>query len=368
MRYIHIPLLLCLLTFSSISFGQTKAPKYSNDFLKIGVGARAMAMGNAQVAIAEDVTAGYWNPAGLASPNSRMYPEVALLHAAYFANLANYNYLAFTMPIDSAGKKRFGASLIRLGIDDIPNTLDLVDETGYINLDRVTSFSASDFAAIFSYAWEPNFLDGLSLGANVKVIYRGVGRFANAWGIGLDIAARYQIKRLKLGLVLYDATNTFNAWTFNTTTFEEAFANTGNVVPQNSVEYTRPSARLGLGYDFDFANRKLNLTLAFDNVFYFDGQRNTVISTKAMSIDPNFGLELAYRNKNGHKIAFLRGGIYNIQDSFDSDGQATVGAFPTAGVGFAIKNFQLDYALSNIGNLSENLHSHIVSAKFYIGN
>lgn len=367
-RYILV-LFACLFTLSS-SFAQnstnSEARKYSNEFLRIGIGARAFGMGNAQVAIAEDVTAGYWNPAGLAAPGAGFQPELSLMHASYFANIANYDYVGFSMPIDSGGVRRFGVSLIRIGIDDIPNTLKLVESDGTINYDRIQAFSASDFAALFSYAWQPASIRGLSLGANVKLVYRGVGRFANAWGFGIDVAARYQVRHLRLGLVVTDATNTYNAWTFNTETFEDDFINTGNTVPLNSIEITRPSVRFGVGYDFDLT-RRFNVLVSVDNDVYFDGNRSgALISGGGVSLDPRMGVEIAYRNSQRQSVAFLRGGFYNLQNIKDEDGVEATGLFPTAGLGFVIKTFQIDYALANIGNLSENLHSHIVSLKFSI--
>ena len=47
------------------SFSQTTAPKYSNEFLSIGVGAKNFGMGNSVISNVDDVTAGYYNPAGL---------------------------------------------------------------------------------------------------------------------------------------------------------------------------------------------------------------------------------------------------------------------------------------------------------------
>jgi hypothetical protein len=79
------------------------------------------------------------------------------------------------------------------------------------------------------------------------------------------------------------------------------------------------------------------------------------------------GVELFYKNKNtGNPLAFLRGGIYNLQNTVDEDGKEVTGYFPTAGVGFVIKNFQIDYALANIGNFSQNLYSNVISLRFVI--
>ncbi len=344
----------------------TRTPKYSNEFLRIGVGARAFGMGNAQVAAAQDVTAGYWNPAALAAPGALPYPEVSLMHASYFAGIADYNYIGFSMPLDSSLDRHFGVSIIRMGVDDIPNTLRLVDPDGSFNYSRVTSFSETQLAALISYAWQPVRVEGLNLGFNTKIIYRGVGRFANAWGFGIDLAARYEKGPLAVAAVLTDATHTYNAWTFNTETFAEEFIATGNIVPTSSVELTRPALRLGFAYDFRLA-RKAKVLLALDSDVFFDGRRpGSLLFMGNASVDPRVGAEFAFLNPQYRKVAFLRGGVYNIQNVIDQDGNPARGFFPTVGAGVVVRNFTLDYALANIGNLSENLHTHIVSLKFHI--
>ena len=68
---------------------QTEIAKYGGEFMATGYGGRALAMGGASVAGAGDVTAAYWNPAGL----MRMtYPEIGLMHEARFGGLLSYNY------------------------------------------------------------------------------------------------------------------------------------------------------------------------------------------------------------------------------------------------------------------------------------
>ncbi|PIW98226.1 MAG: hypothetical protein COZ80_11695, partial [Ignavibacteria bacterium CG_4_8_14_3_um_filter_37_9] len=84
-----IPLILTSLQ------SQTVIGKYAGEFLSIGVGGRPLGMGGAYVAIANDVTAGYYNPAGLAKLN---YPQIALMHDERYGNLVNYNYAAVAIP------------------------------------------------------------------------------------------------------------------------------------------------------------------------------------------------------------------------------------------------------------------------------
>src|SRR5579863_953862 len=87
------------------------APKYSNDFLDIGVGARSLAMGNSVIASVNDVTSGYWNPAGLMGVTGDI--EIALMHDEYFAGIAQDDYLAASYKFDR--NSIFGLTLIRFG-------------------------------------------------------------------------------------------------------------------------------------------------------------------------------------------------------------------------------------------------------------
>ena len=87
-------LLICCLT--TVSYSQT-VRKYSNEFMNIGVDAAALGMSNAVVSHTQDVNSGYWNPAGLMHIKDKQF---AFMHANYFANIAQYDYAGFAMPID----------------------------------------------------------------------------------------------------------------------------------------------------------------------------------------------------------------------------------------------------------------------------
>ena len=140
-------LLLSLLFSQAYSQGQIRV--YTNDFLNIGVGARGLGMGNAQVASVEDVYAGFYNPAGLANINNTA--QVGLMHSEYFAGIALYDYASFAVPL--ADKKRvFGFSFLRFGVDNIPNTLFLYGPDGSINYNNISSFSTADYAFMLHYA------------------------------------------------------------------------------------------------------------------------------------------------------------------------------------------------------------------------
>ena len=82
-------ILLFLLTATPLVYSQTVAGKYAGEFLAIGVGGRPLGMGGAFTAVANDVTAAYYNPAGLAALD---YPQLSLMHDQRYGNLVNYNY------------------------------------------------------------------------------------------------------------------------------------------------------------------------------------------------------------------------------------------------------------------------------------
>ncbi|MEM9022233.1 MAG: PorV/PorQ family protein, partial [Bacteroidota bacterium] len=347
--------LACLLLFSSRATAQVR--KFSNEFLAIGVGARALAMSNAQVASVNDVTAGYWNPAGLLRVEADV--QLAAMHAEYFAGIAKYDYGAFATKIDSSSA--LGISIIRFGVDDIPNTTELIDAQGNIDYNRITSFSASDWGFMFSYAKRPN-IPGLGIGGSAKVVHRRVGDMATAWGFGLDLGAQYERNGWMFGAMARDITSTFNAWTFDLNeTTKEVFEATDNELPENSLEITLPKLILAAGRKFIIRERvSIHAEMSAD--FTFDGQRNVLISNDAVSVDPNFGLEVGYLN-----FVFLRGGLGNIQRVKSEIGNFNTTTFqPNIGIGIKIRNFYIDYALTDIGDQSVALFSNIFSLKLDI--
>ena len=205
---------MCLLILPCCGFAQFR--KYSNEFLNIGAGARGLGMGASVSASVNDGTAGYWNPAGLTGVKDN--PSINLMHASYFDNIGKYDYGSVAIPI-SDNKRTLGFSILRFAVDDIPNTLFLVEPDGSINYGNITTFSSADYAFLFSFAQKIKDDDDLkmSFGANAKIIYRKVGHFATAWGFGFDAGFKMQKNNWTLGIVAKDITTTFNAWSFNFT-------------------------------------------------------------------------------------------------------------------------------------------------------
>jgi hypothetical protein len=339
--------------FSADTVFAQSTPKYSNEFLSIGVGARAFGMSNSVVASTNDVTSGYWNPAGLTAQDDKL--QVAFMHSAYLAGISNYDYLGLSTKVKENGALSF--SMVRFGIDGIPNTLDLI-RNGQINYDRVTSFSAVDYGFFVSYA-QKALKDGLSFGGSAKIINRRAGEFTTAWGFGVDAGVKYETDNdWTFAAIGRDITTTFNAWNFNFTDAEkDVFTQTGNEIPVNSLELTLPKFILGAAKKVEF-NDDFSLLTELNTDINTDGRRNTLIQTNAISIDPHLGIEASYKD-----IIYLRGGVGNIQQEKDLNYQQQWTFQPNIGVGLQLKNLTLDYALSDIGDQSAALYSHVFSIR-----
>ncbi len=342
-----------LLVFLFLTSVNCQVPKYSNEFLSVGVGARALSMAGSVVASAGDVTSGYWNPAGLTGQDHTS--QICLMHNEYFAGMAKYDYGAFSLRLDE--KSVAGISFIRFGVDDILNTLDLIDADGNIRYDRITKFSVADYGLIFSYGRSPG-IEGLFFGGNMKLIYRKTGDFANAWGFGFDIGAKYDMDKWHFGGIIRDVTSTFNVWSYNTSGMSEVFSATGNELPENSMEITMPRLIIGGAREFNLSE-KFAMLAELNVDFTFDGKRHVLIGTNFMSIDPHLGVEFNYR-----KIIYLRLGAGNIQLIPDFDKDKSFDFQPALGLGVRLKNFVIDYALTDLGDQAISLYSNVFSLSY----
>lgn len=333
-------------------FGQTTR-KYSNEFMNIGVDAAALGMSSAVTSHTADVNSGYWNPAGLVNLEDN---QLSLMHSSYFANIANYDYVAFAKPIDD--RSTMGISLIRFAVDDILDTTQLIDDQGNINYDRISLFSTADYGLTFSYARKLP-VEGLNYGVNAKVIRRIIGDFASSWGFGLDVGIQFESENnWKFGVMARDITTTFNAWNIN----EDAFAKIQNAVEgQNqelpeTTEITIPKLQIGISkmmtfsYDYSFL-AALNVNIRFE-------ENNDIFSSSFASINPALGFEFGYID-----MIYLRTGVGNFQNELQIDNTDQLSFQPSFGVGFKYNGIQIDYAFTDIGDQSVALYSNVFSLK-----
>jgi hypothetical protein len=323
---------------------------YSNEFLNIGVDAAALGMSKAVVARTNNVNAIYWNPAGLVGIEDY---QGSLMHASYFAGIANYNHAAFAMPIDK--NSAFGISIIRFGVDDILNTTELIDSQGNIDFNRISLFSAADYAFNIAYARNLLFKD-VKFGVNAKVVRRIIGDFASSWGFGFDLGLQFERNNWKFGLMARDITTTFNSWAINENEFNkisDAIPGQNQELPE-TTEITKPKIQVGVAKEFRIG-RLFNLQTEIDLNIRFE-QSNDIFSSEVGSIDPAVGFQLDY-----DQLVYLRLGVGNFQYITQFDEGKSLSLQPNFGVGFNYRGIQVDYALTNIGSVGNALFSNIFS-------
>jgi len=319
--------LLAMLS-TGVLAGGTKIGKYAGEFIAIGVGGRALGMGGAFVALANDVTAGYWNPAGL---SLIQYPQLTLMHDERFGSLINYDYGAIAFPVGV--RSSLGFSLIRLGIDGIPDTRNaLIDYNGNgvfdnadrLDYDKISYFNSADWAFYFSYAKRST--DKFVYGANVKLIRRELGE-NSATGIGFDVGARLKVaERLALGMNLQDITTTLIAWDTGT------------------KELISPTAKLGGAYFIDLFGGQiapaLDLDVRFENRRYA-----STLNVGPVSADLHAGIEYDFRN-----LVAIRAGYNDVK-------QLTLGA------GVHLPKLDVDYSFVKFDAQGELGNTHRISLK-----
>lgn len=333
-------LLFCFLSATAFS-GGTKFGKYAGEFMSIGVGGRALGLGSAYTALANDVTAGYWNPAGLARIN---YPELSLMHDERYGNLVNYDYGGFALPygansVDAeTGEKVFNAatfaiSVIRLGVDGIPDTRKaladsnsngIMDGDERLDYNAITFFNASDYAIYFSYAKQHS--ENFFYGANVKLIRRNLGTI-HGNGIGFDVAALYlPTENISIGANLQDATTTLVAWSTGTN------------------ELISPTLKIGAAYFFELFSGRFAPVLGAD-VRFENRQFASVAHLGPISFDPQAGLEFDYKN-----IVAVRAGYNDI-------GNLTLGA------GLHLRKLDIDYSFAKFDAADQLGNTHRISLR-----
>ena len=324
-------IVIALLAPCWIAGAETGVAKYAGEFISLGVGARALAMGGAAVALANDVTAGYWNPAAL----SRItYPQFILMHDEQFGSLVNHDYGAVAIPFGLNAS--LGLSVIRVGVDDIPDTRNAgVDQNGNLTYDpslfsrvdpnRVTYFNAADWAVYFTYSRK--YSEELSFGANVKLIRRELGDHS-ANGIGFDVGVRYALfDDLVLGANLQDITTTLLAW------------DTGR------NELIAPTMKVGSAYFIDLFGGRL--APAVDVDVRFENRRSaSAAHLGGMSFDLHGGMEFQFKD-----LIALRVGYSDVK-------QLTMGA----GVHFPKLN--IDYSFAKFDGVNQLDNTHRISVMF----
>ena len=278
--------------------------KYAGEFLSTGVSARALGMGGAHVALAEDGTAAYWNPAGLSRLSRR---QVSVMHSERFAGVVSYNYLGYAQPYRQT--EGVALSVIALGVGDIPIT-----ELEYPGLpigpdNRVLEKeSSSDLELALFVSYGKQTQKGIDLGANAKLIHKGVAGYG-AWGLGFDLAARTTLPgNIKAGAMLQDVTTTILVW------------DTGQ------KESIVPTLKLGLARVFEIGKLRADITPVADIDIRFTNRRTADEGYwGSLSFNSHLGMEFCLENTLDLRIGLDSGEL-------------------TAGAGLSLYGVEADYA------------------------
>jgi len=333
-----------------LSHAQSAQATYGNDFLSTGSGARALGMGSAQAALANDVTSAFWNVAGLADVQT---PQIMYMHSERFSGIVGYDYGAAALPLKSQNGV-ISISFFRQGVDNIANTLNAWDrerdQPRENAQDYITRFSAADMALFFSYATQRT--EQLSYGASAKIIHHKLGPFAQAWGYSLDVGVKYKTDFANFGVTVHDITTMQKMWDVDQSAFgnyETQFDSSG----QN--EYVLPSVKMGASKLFPIGEDFLVSTAA-DVDLLFENRQSYYINIGRMSIEPHVGGEVSYRD-----VIALRAGVTD----FITDPVSGFTVSPTLGMGLTLSSFILDYGFASFAGASSDLgFTHRISLRF----
>jgi outer membrane protein OmpA-like peptidoglycan-associated protein len=282
----------------------------SGNFLKIAVGARPAAMGEAFLGLADDANGLQWNPAGLSQLS---LPEVTLTHLSYFADI-NYEYVGFAMPFRGQG---LGLGLTWLNVAPFNSTLD----------PNAVSGSASDYS--FSGAYATSLSKQLHLGVVFRSFLSNLAS-NSAFGGSLDAGAIFKPLGRSLSLA---------------------------VVAQN----------LGVQSGFESKSDPLPLALKFGAAWrLFNNQDQNWLN---LVFDANKSLENKFKFNLGGEVWFfdsvaIRAGYKLAEGGSDFESDASALANFTAGAGFRFDAAQLDYAFVPLGELG---YTHRITASWKFG-
>jgi hypothetical protein len=331
----------CVLALTSIGIASdANATKYAGEFLAVGVSARAMGMGGAFVAVADDASAAYWNPAGLAFIETRgLLPE----HSENFGGVVSYDDIAYVHP-QTGGEhpSAFAILGVRLAVQDIPDTRNLAycdsawcggNENGqydpgervWFDPSRIHWRTDSEMALFLSYGRQLR--PGLAVGGSLKPIRKSFAEYS-CFGFGADVALlMHSEKGVSVGLSLQDFFGTILSWDTGTR------------------ETITPNAHLGLAYRRYFDSVETHLLLAGQADIRFEGREfATQFNAGAASADFRAGLECTWRSLLALRLGTAEGNF-------------------TAGAGMGIHGYWIDYAFLGHEYL-DNSHRVSVRAHF----
>lgn len=347
--------------------------KYGADFLAGGVDGRALGMGGAYVSLADEVSAGYWNPAGL---SHIQYPQGSYMHVERFAGAVSFDYGGVALPVTE--RSTIAISAFRSGVNGIVNTLQAWNPDRGVPVgnyeSEFTRFSAADWAVFVSYSRRLN--ERLSVGVNFKGIRRSIGDFSEAWGYSMDVSGQYRQGPYRFGVHIQDLSTMLQSWSVNPEAFDvrceadtdgddepEVFEacrredgstiEEGNnaerfeavfsqEIPSGGTALVLPVARLGAGAEWPVGNGH-QITGALDVDVVPNGQRSFAPNIGEVSFHPRLGSAFSYRG-----LVELRGGLQRIRYGEEIGLDLT----PSVGAGLDLAQVSVDFSFGDFAGLT----------------
>ena len=329
MKFFRTFLITACLLFAGLIHAQiggaqlNKSGTTAAQFLKIGVGPRAIGMGGAFTALADDINSMYWNPAGLA----KMYSREAYFNHVDWISDVNLDYAGFAMDISGFGTLGTFVSIMSMG-DMMIRTLEQPEGTGEL-------FTAG--AVVIGLSYARNLTEEFAIGFNAKYINEYIWN-ENAIGFAFDIGTIYTIpflNQFRLAASISNFGPKMRLSGRDILVVTTVGAGEGNVINTDLQleEFELPLLfRIGFAVDA-IKETEHRLTLAVDAVHPNDNSEYV-----------NSGLEYTW-----NEIFFVRGGYKSL---FEKDGEQGL----TLGVGINYRliesiKVKLDYAYEDFGRL-----------------
>jgi hypothetical protein len=267
----------------------TKVGTAAATFLKIPVGAKAIAMGSAFTAVADDGSATFWNPGNITA----IRRSLLMVHYSSWLPGLEYGFISCTLPLNKNGV--FGINVISLGTDEMEVTT-VADPMG-----TGESYTAGSNAVGFSYG--RSLTDRFSIGTTLKIVQERIYH-CSATGIACDIGTMFvtPFRDIRLGVSVSNVGTDLRMNGEDLNTYADIApsqdGNNDEIVSQlKTGSYSLPVVlRIGLAWDWRLS-QSAKLTLACDGVNPSDD---------AQSLDLGFNLNL-FRG-----IASLRGGFNEL--------------------------------------------------------
>lgn len=321
MKKLLLSMIMLVFIVSTVSAEFSKVGSSGAQFLKIGVGSKYQGMGEASVAVADDIYAMYWNPAGLAEIENA---AIGFTNVNYLLDI-DLNYVAFARYFEDVGV--FGISATILSMDDMEiTTFEQQDGTG-------EHYSASSFAVGLSFARQLN--ARFSFGTSIKYLGEKIhNEQASGFGVDFGTLLFTGFRSLRLGMSI---SNMGPEMTFSGSDLivnYDAQSGEGTNAPVSAELKTTPYGlplvfRVGLAYDVEMSP---------SSVMIFSGElKHPNDNEQQGSIGAQFGFNDQF---------FLRGG-YKI--NYDEEGLALGGGLNTR-----VSNSThliIDYAWQDFGRL-----------------